>query len=405
MLAVWPFESLLQRPPNHSQWLKAKNPVTEEASIGPSAQDQDDTSVNIVCDSPSPADAETKTDVASEKTNSGGDTEILQFDEEKGKDVDDQVNLKEKTDELDQGQSGSDPGRTPESRPPPEQVVIDKDQARSDPGKRRGALAGPDPEPTHDEFMDDLYPKVQESLKFPSDKHVILEEPLSSSRTLSLMKNLDDAYTIGDQFINDKSAEDESGKLNAESKVVSMVTALIYQASFSIPPLSTSIIDLSPPKPASSMKEPIFTATTTTTITNLLLPPPPPQQSTSDSELVARVTALEQKLLRDLPHKIDEAICESMKEAVHIALQAPLRDRFRELPKADMKEILHQQMFESGSYKSLPEHVALYEALEANMERAQRGDFLTEKDKSRKRRRDDQDHPPPLPDSDLSKRR
>nr|GFC41707.1 hypothetical protein [Tanacetum cinerariifolium] len=76
-----------------------------------------------------------------------------------------------------------------------------------------------------------------------------------------------------------------------------------------------------------------------------------------------------------------------------------------ELPQADMKEILHQRMFESGSYKSLPEHVALYEALEASMERAQRDEFLAEKDKSRKRRRDDQDHPSPLPESYLSKRR
>ncbi|GJY35402.1 hypothetical protein Tco_0420780 [Tanacetum coccineum] len=32
-----------------------------------------------------------------------------------------------------------------------------------------------------------------------------------------------------------------------------------------------------------------------------------------------------------------------------------------------MKEMLHQRMFETGSYKSLPEHIALYEALEASM--------------------------------------
>nr|GEV31910.1 hypothetical protein [Tanacetum cinerariifolium] len=52
---------------------------------------------------------------ASEKSNSGGDIEILQVDEEKGKEVDDQVNLKEKTGKLDQGQVGSDPARTLES--------------------------------------------------------------------------------------------------------------------------------------------------------------------------------------------------------------------------------------------------------------------------------------------------
>nr|GEV49747.1 copia protein [Tanacetum cinerariifolium] len=58
----------------------------------------------------------------------------------------------------------------------------------------------------------------------------------------------------------------------------------------------------------------------------------------------------------------------------------------------------------SGSYRSHPEHVALYEALEASMERANRDEFIAEKDKSRKRRCDDQDPPQSPPtDSDQSK--
>nr|GEY23446.1 hypothetical protein [Tanacetum cinerariifolium] len=65
-----------------------------------------------------------------------------------------------------------------------------------------------------------------------------------------------------------------------------------------------------------------------------------------------------------------------------------------------MKETLHQRMFEGGAYKSLPEHIALYEALEASMKRANRDEFFAEKDKSRKRRRDDQDPHLPPPDSD-----
>ncbi|GKA68855.1 hypothetical protein Tco_0768772, partial [Tanacetum coccineum] len=155
-------------------------------------------------DSLSPADAETGADI--DKTNSGGDTEILQIGEEQGEDVDNQVNLEEKIAELDQGQAGSDP----------------------DPGESCVALAGPNPKPTHDEFMANVYPNVHESLKFPADEHVILEDPLSSSRTLSSMKNLDDAYTIGDQFLNDKSTEDEPRKLNVEAEVVFMVTVPIY---------------------------------------------------------------------------------------------------------------------------------------------------------------------------------
>ncbi|GJY52618.1 hypothetical protein Tco_0443465, partial [Tanacetum coccineum] len=244
-------------------------------------------------------------------------------------------------------------------------VLIDEDQAGPDPGITRMALAGPDPEPTHDKFMADLY-----------------------------LKNLEDAYAIGDQFINDKSTDDEPGKLNVKAKVVSMVTVLIYQASSSVPPLLTLVIDLLLSKPASSTtKAPIFIATTSTTTTRPLSPPPQ-QQSITDSELAARVIALEQKFatfnqksknldnttqnirskvftleLRDLPHKIDEAVHENVKEAVQIALHAPLRDRFRDFPEADMKERLYQRMFETASYKSLPEHIALYEALEASMER------------------------------------
>nr|GEU94063.1 hypothetical protein [Tanacetum cinerariifolium] len=81
--------------------------------------------------------------------------------------------------------------------------------------------------------------------------------------------------------------------------------------------------------------------------------------------LGSRVFTLE---LRDLPRKINQTINAVVKEAIHIALQAPLRDHFRELPEAYIKEILHQLMFESGSYKSLPEHITLYEALEEFME-------------------------------------
>ncbi|GKD65345.1 hypothetical protein Tco_1307453 [Tanacetum coccineum] len=204
-------------------------PATEEASTRPSAQPHDDTFANIVRDSSSPTDAKIGAHI--NKTNNGGDNKILKIGEEQGDDVANVVNLEEKTAKIDEGQAGSDPGKSPESRPPPERVFIDEDQVGPDPGESRVALAGPDPEPTHNEFMANVYPNVHETLKFPADEHVILEEPLSSSGTLSSMKNLDDAYTIGDQFINDKSTKDEPGKLNVDSEVVSMVIVPIHQAS------------------------------------------------------------------------------------------------------------------------------------------------------------------------------
>nr|GEV37817.1 reverse transcriptase domain-containing protein [Tanacetum cinerariifolium] len=316
-------------------------------------------------------EAETCTDT--EKVINEGDTEILNID----------------------------PGKTPESRPPPDDDKMDEDQDGSNPGKSHVALTVPNPEPMHDDFMATVYPKVHESLKFPVDEHVILEDPPCSSGTLSSMKNLYDTYTFGDNLFNDKSTKDEPGKQNFDTKVVSLVSVPIYQASTSVPPLSTPIINLSPSKLTASPLLKTFTATTTaTTATTLPLPPPPQQQSTTDSE--SRVFNLE---LQDLPHKINQTVNEVVKEAVHTSLQALLRDHFRELPEADMKEILHQRMFESGSYKSLPEHVALYEPLEASMERANMDEFLAKKDMSCKRCRVDQDHPSPPPDSDLSKKK
>ncbi|GKB53317.1 retrovirus-related pol polyprotein from transposon TNT 1-94 [Tanacetum coccineum] len=92
--------------------------TTDEASTGPFIQPLDDTSANIIRDSPSLADAETC--ARSDKTSSGGDTEIVKITEELREDVEKQENIKEKTVELDQDQAGSDPGETLESRPQPE---------------------------------------------------------------------------------------------------------------------------------------------------------------------------------------------------------------------------------------------------------------------------------------------
>ncbi|GJZ74610.1 hypothetical protein Tco_0639075 [Tanacetum coccineum] len=98
--------------------LQRQTLTTNEASTKPSAQPLDDTSVNIIRDSPSSADAETG--ARSDKISNRGDTEIVQITEELREDVEIQENVKEKTMELDQDQAGSDPGETLESRPQPE---------------------------------------------------------------------------------------------------------------------------------------------------------------------------------------------------------------------------------------------------------------------------------------------
>ncbi|GJX81714.1 hypothetical protein Tco_0331195 [Tanacetum coccineum] len=260
----------------------------------------------------------------------------------------------------------------------------------------------------HEDFVATVYPQVHENLKLTKEEHIHIENPPSSSGTLSSMKNLDDALTFGDQFLNDKPTEEEPGKANVETEVESMVTVPIHQASSSAPQLSTPIIDLTPPNPISPpVQEPIFTATTATTTITLPLPPSPLQQSTTVPELATRVFALEKicatfekknKLQdktsqalssrvytlenHDLYSKIEKYVNEVVKEAVHNTHQAPIHKRFKDLSEFKMKEILRDRMFESGSYISHPEHTTLYEALEASIDRENKEEFNEEMAKS-----------------------
>ncbi|GJU56182.1 hypothetical protein Tco_1229896 [Tanacetum coccineum] len=222
---------------------------------------------------------------------------------------------------------------------------MEEDQAGSNPRQTHVVQAGPNPKPMHKDFFATVDPQVHQSLKLTMEEYVHIENPPSSSRTLSSMKNLVDAFTFGDQFFNDKSSKDEPGKTNVETKVESIVTVPIHQAPSSAPPLSTPIIDLTPPKP---------------------------EKTTQD--LSSRVYTLEN-------HHLD-------------------------LSEFEMKEILHDRMFESGFYISHPEHTALYDALEISMDRENKEEFKETTAKSRKRHCNDQDPPPPPPkDSDQSKKK
>ncbi|GJZ67790.1 hypothetical protein Tco_0631030 [Tanacetum coccineum] len=231
-----------------------RTPVNEETSTGPLAQLKDDMSANIVRDTPSPPDAETSAEV--EMSDSKGDTKILNVGKEKGEDVSNTLFLEERTVKLDEGQAGSDPCNTLESRPPP-----DEDQDGSNPGPSHVALALSNPKPMHEDFIALVYPKVHESLMHTTEEH----------------------------FLYDKPTEEELNKANVEIEVESMVTVPIHQISSSTPPLSTPVIVISSPKPVSPpIQEPVFTATTATTTTTLPPPPLPQQQTTTDSTLAAR---------------------------------------------------------------------------------------------------------------------
>nr|GFA06194.1 hypothetical protein [Tanacetum cinerariifolium] len=291
-----------------------------------------------------------------------GLTDSEEETEEAGSNPDEQAESK--------GQAGPDPGNAKESQPMPCLVVH----------------AGSDRE-----HMD---LDVQENLKLTVEEHVLLEEPASSSGTLSSLQHLTKDLSFGDLFFSDKPLKADNDKATVETEVESMVSVTIQQDMYSIPPMTSPIINLTsrPESPKVHQQLKATPTETTTTTTTSLLPPYQHQQSTTDAMIMKRIgdlkhimvnliqenKKLEQRLdshgarlytleKLDIPHQVSKAVNEVVTDAVDWAMQAPLRNRFRDLPEADMKEILHQRMWETDSYKSHEDHMQLYEALKKSM--------------------------------------
>nr|GFA84149.1 hypothetical protein [Tanacetum cinerariifolium] len=122
-----------------------RTPVTQDASTGPSAQPQDDISTNVVCDTLSPADAET------------------------------------------------------------ERVLIEEDQAGSNPGQSHVVHVGPNPEPMHEDFVATAYPQVHESLKLTMDEHKKKLKDKTTQAISSRVYTLEnhDLYSKIDKYVNE----------------------------------------------------------------------------------------------------------------------------------------------------------------------------------------------------------
>nr|GEW75494.1 hypothetical protein [Tanacetum cinerariifolium] len=131
----------------------------------------------------------------------------------------------------DEGQAGRNPGVLTEGQARPNPGVLTEGQAGSD----LGVDAEPQPQSSlvvhvgpnlkhmdleamdvstqlHPEKMDEgftatAYPNVQENLILTVEEHVILEEPASSTGTLSSLQHLAKDFSFGDLFFNDKPSE------------------------------------------------------------------------------------------------------------------------------------------------------------------------------------------------------
>ncbi|GKA73712.1 hypothetical protein Tco_0780014 [Tanacetum coccineum] len=277
-------------------------------------------------------------------------------------------------------------------------------------------------------FIATAYPKVQENLKLTVEEHVILEEPASSTGTLSSLQHLAKDFIFGDQFFNDKPFDVENEMKTTEIEAGLMVSITIHQDTSAIPLMTSPVIDLisRPDSPNEHWPLPAIataTATTTTSITTLPLPPQP-QQSTTDSILIKRISELEQHMADlvqanlaleermdkhgsrlytlenlDILHQVSKAVDEIVTDAVDWAIQAPLRDRFSDFLEADMKEILHHRMWESNSYKAHEDHKKLYEALEKSMDHDHSDQLLTNFTEARRKKKKRYDSPKTPPGS------
>ncbi|GJV42564.1 hypothetical protein Tco_1421004 [Tanacetum coccineum] len=171
----------------------------------------------------------------------------------------------------------------------PDPEPMQEDQTGSNSGKLHVSLAGPNPEHMDDEFLATAYPKVHENLKLITDERVIEENPESHSGSMSSMKNLDDTYNFGDQFLYDKPTEDDQEKSKVIEESDSTIPDPSHQTVTSTPPVIAPFTDVSSTKPSSLVTPPPINTEATTITTSL-------PEITPFIALQLRVARLEQEM-------------------------------------------------------------------------------------------------------------
>nr|GEW04760.1 hypothetical protein [Tanacetum cinerariifolium] len=192
-----------------------------------------------------------------------------------------------------------------------------------------------------------------------------------------------------------------------------------------ISPAKDKMADVNAPSGQTpTMAPPAPTTTDITTTTTTLPPPQAPQQSMTEAMMVKCIGELEHIMADliqvnkdmeerldshgsrlhtleqlDIPQRVSIFISEVVTDAVDWAMQAPLRNCFRDLPEADMKEILHQRMWEFDSYKSDEDHMQLFEALEKSLNRDHYEELAQELAEARKKKKKSHELPKMPPGS------
>ncbi|GKF15314.1 hypothetical protein Tco_0056776, partial [Tanacetum coccineum] len=185
-----------------------------------------------------------------------------------------------------------------------------------------------------EEFTVTAYPNVQENLKLTVDELMILEEPASSTRTLSSLQHLAKDFSFGDQFFNNKPLEAYNEKTTAYTKAKSMVSVTIHEDTSAIPLMTSPVINL-----VSRPDSPNHIGELKQHIADLV---------DANQALEERLDKHRSRLYRlenqDIPNQVSKAMDEIVMDAIDWAMNAPLKERFRDLPEVDMKEILHNRI-------------------------------------------------------------
>nr|GFB21064.1 hypothetical protein [Tanacetum cinerariifolium] len=251
-------------------------------------------------------------------------------------------------DEMFEGQAGPDPGNAGDKEQSIPSLVVhvvsDREHMDLDVAD---VSPQPFPEQLDERFTATVYPKVQENLKLAVEEEVLLEEPASSSGTLSSLQHLSKDICFGDQLFSDKPSDADK---NIETEVESMVNVPIQQVVSSISLMTSPVIDLTSRLMSPRVHQQFKATTTDTTTTTTTLPPPQAQQqSTAEAMMVkcigklehimanliqvnkeieerldkhgARLFTLEQL---DIPQQVSIIVSEVVTDAVDWAMQAPL---------------------------------------------------------------------------------
>ncbi|GKA39920.1 hypothetical protein Tco_0732513 [Tanacetum coccineum] len=254
--------------------LARRDQTPPDSTTGPSSQPDDDTSDKEIHESSSTSD--------SERTESETETAAPKDDKDQGE-VDSST--------VTSGVSipVSDPEKAHEAQAGPDPEPMQEDQTGSDSGKLHVSLAGPNPEHMDDEFLATAYPKVHENLKLITDERVIDDKPESHSGSMSSMKNLDDTFNFGDQFLHDKPTEDDQEKSKVREESDSTIPDPSHQTVTSTPPVIAPFTDVSSSKPSLLVTPPPINTEATTITTSL-------PEITPFIALQLRVARLEQEM-------------------------------------------------------------------------------------------------------------